>query len=171
MLSALLGLLLSFPAAAQADMLKIGDNFPDWSMIDQSGASVTSVSFTGRRYVLWFYPEAMTPGCTAEGRSFRDTYRQFESAGMAVVGVSFDEPETNGVFASAEGFPFPLLSDSKKELAKRVGAVEEYQDQTRPNRITYVIGEDGRVLKVYADVNPVRHAQRVLLDAGIPVEQ
>lgn len=166
MLSGVMGVLLSFVAVAHATTLNVGDEFPDWSMVDQSGASVTSVSYTGRRYVLWFFPEAMAPAGTAEGRGFRDHYHQFEAAGIAVLGVSFDVPQTNGVFANAEGFPFPLLTDSSRELAVRVGAARS-EAQPRPEQITYLVGEDGRVVKVYDQIQPVRHAQEVLLDAGV----
>lgn len=168
MLLGVLGGLLFCVAAAHGDMLNIGDEFPDWSMVDQNGASVTSVSYTGRRYVMWFCTEAMTPGCTAEGRAFRDLHSQFAAAGITVLAVSFDVPQTNGVFASNEGFPFPVLTDSNRQFSLKVGAVE-LEDQPRPDQVTYIIGEDGRVVKTYSNIQPLRHAQEVLMEAGVAV--
>lgn len=146
-----------------AEMLQIGDEFPDWSLVDHTGADVSSVAYTGRSYVIWFYPAAMAPACTAEGRGFHDNFQQFRDAGIAVLGVSFDPPEINGVFAAAEGFPYPLLSDTERELATRVGAAES-AGASRPQRISYLVGADGRVLKAYGVVHPARHPQEVLLD-------
>jgi peroxiredoxin Q/BCP len=162
MMPGVLGGLLSFLAVAHGQTLDVGDEFPDWSMVDQTGSSVTSVSYTGRRYVLWFCAEAMTPTCTAQGRGFRDHYRQFEAAGITVLAVSFDVPQTNGVFASAEGFPFPLLTDSERGFSLRVGAIES-EDEARPQPLSYLVGEDGRVVKLYTRV----HAQEILLDVGV----
>ena len=168
MLLGVLGGLLFCLTAAHGELLEIGDEFPDWSMVDQNGASVTSVSYTGRRYVIWFCTEAMTPGCTAEGRAFRDLHSQFAAAGIAVLAVSFDVPQTNGVFASNEGFPFPVLTDSNRQFSARVGAVKG-DDQLRPDQITYIVGENGRVVKGYSSVQPLRHAQEVLIEAGVAV--
>ena len=168
MMLGVLGGLLFCLGVAQGELLNIGDEFPSWSMVDQNGASVTSVSYTGRRYVMWFCTEAMTPGCTAEGRAFRDLYHQFETAGITVLAVSFDVPQTNGVFATAEGFPFPVLTDSNRQFSAKVGAVED-DDQPRPDQITYIVGEDGRVVKAYSSVQPLRHAQEILMEAGVGV--
>lgn len=156
-------ILLLSPGAARGELLEIGDEFPDWSLVDHTGANVISVAYTGRSYIIWFYPEAMTPGCTVEGRGFRDNFQQFQDAGVAVLGVSFDPPEVNGVFAAAEGLPYPLLSDTERELATRVGAAGSAAD-SRPQRISYLVGDDGRVIKAYGTVNPTRHPREVLLD-------
>src|SRR5512144_3143533 len=92
-------------------LLKVGDPFSSWSLHDQTGAVVTSASLAGKPYLLWFYPKAQTPGCTAEGRGLRDRFEDFRARGIEVVGVSFDKPADNAAFVAAEGFPFRLLSD------------------------------------------------------------
>jgi peroxiredoxin Q/BCP len=155
LLAVVLGLMLAEKAVADGEILNVGDEFPNWSLIDQTGSSVTSVGFTGR-----------APDCTAEGRGFRDHYRQFEAAGIAVLNVSFDGPQTNGTFAIAEGFPFSLLTDSSREFSFRVGALENTA-QERPMPLTYLVGADGRIVKVYTTIQHVRHAQEVLFDAGV----
>lgn len=159
-------LLVSLVAGANlaaAEMLKAGEAFPTWQMVDQSGATLSSGDLAGKVYLLWFYPRAMTPGCTAEGQGLRDRYGDFQKAGVTVLGVSFDEPSANAAFVKQEGFPFRLLSDRNRELAAAVGAADS-REQPAARRISYLIGKDGRVLKAYPAVSPGTHAQEVLAD-------
>jgi peroxiredoxin Q/BCP len=151
------------PAADPEKLLKPGDPFPAWSLKDQTGATVTSASLAGKPYLLWFYPKAQTPGCTAEGRGIRDRFPEFQAKGVEVVGVSFDKPEANAEFVKAEGFPFRLLSDTEHTLAKKVGAAAS-DSQMVASRISYLVGPDGKVRKVYGAVTPATHAGDVLSD-------
>jgi peroxiredoxin Q/BCP len=151
------------PAAFAADLLKVGDPFPAWSLRDQTGAVVTSQSLAGKPYLLWYYPKAQTPGCTTEGRGLRDRFTDFEKAGIAIVGVSFDEPAANAAFVKAEGFPFRLLSDTDRALASKVGAASS-EAQPVASRISYLVGPDGKIQKVYGEVTPATHAGDVLSD-------
>jgi peroxiredoxin Q/BCP len=153
------------PAADPTKLLQPGDAFPAWSLRDQTGATVTSQSLAGKPYLLWFYPKAQTPGCTAEGRGLRDRFAEFQAKGVAVVGVSFDEPAANAAFVQAEGFPFRLLSDTEHTLAKKVGASTS-DDQLVASRVSYLVGPDGKVQKVYGEVTPATHAGDVLSDLG-----
>jgi peroxiredoxin Q/BCP len=131
--------------AVAAALLTQGGTFPTWSMRDQTGATVTSQDLAGKTYLLWYYPKAGTPGCTAEGIALRETYPQLQAAGVEVLGVSFDEPADNAAFAEAQEFPFRLLSDD--------------------GRISYLVGPDGKILKAYDSVDPKAHAKQVLADA------
>jgi peroxiredoxin Q/BCP len=158
-----LALLLCAAVAYAAEMLKPGDAFPGWSLVDQSGATVTSRDLAGKTYLLWFYPKAMTPGCTAEGKGLRDNFPALHAAGVQILGVSFDEPEQNAAFVREYQFPFRLLSDSDRMLAAAVGAADS-RDQATARRISYLIGPDGKVLHAYDAVNPATHAQQVLAD-------
>jgi peroxiredoxin Q/BCP len=160
---ALTFLCLVYGTPAPAEMLGRGAAFPAWQMQDHEGTLRSSNEFTGRAYLLWFYPKASTPGCTAEGRALRDAYVEIQSTGLAVVGVSFDKPEANAEFASAEGFPFPLLSDTERKLALAVGAAES-AGQWYARRISYLVGADGSVLVAYESVDPASHAAEVLKD-------
>ena len=150
-------------SATAGGMLKAGDAFPAWQLADQTGAMVASTDLAGKTYLLWFYPKAMTPGCTAEGCALRDNFTGFQQAGVEVVGVSFDDPADNAEFIKKHNFPFRLLSDAKKTLAVAVGAADS-PSRLWARRISYLVGPDGRVLKAYADVNPAKHAGEVLTD-------
>jgi len=116
-LFSMLAVLAMGRSAMAAGMLKPGDAFPAWDLVDQTGASVSSKEFAGKTYLLYFYPKAMTSGCTTEGCALRDNYAGFEKAGVLIVGVSFDDPQENAEFAAKYKFPFRLLSDSKRVLA------------------------------------------------------
>jgi thioredoxin-dependent peroxiredoxin len=149
------------PMVTHAALLQAGDTFPTWSLRDQTGATVTSTSLTGTTYLVWFYPKAMTPGCTAEGGGLRDNFDAFKAKGVEVLGVSFDTPAENAAFVAKEKFPFRLLSDTDRALAVAVGAADT-KDQPVARRISYLVGPDGKVKVAYGTVVPQTHAQDVL---------
>jgi len=155
--------LASVGLAAAGDMLKPGDAFPPWQLLDNEGAPIASAQFAGKTYLLWFYPKAMTPGCTKEGCALRDNFAAFGKAGIEILGASFDDPDKNAEFIKKEHFPFRLLSDSKHELAVAVGAADS-PSRLWARRISYLVGPDGKVLKAYSDVDPAKHAAEVLAD-------
>lgn len=159
------GLILVATVARAAEMLKPGDAFPAWNLVDQTGAPVASSDLAGKTYLLWFYPKAMTSGCTAEGKGLRDNFPALQAAGVEIVGVSFDEPKDNAAFVREYQFPFRLLSDSQRTLAATVGAAQS-RDQPVARRISYLIGPDGKVRRAYDAVNPATHAQQVLADVA-----
>lgn len=159
----LIATLLVVRHAAAAAMLTAGDTFPTWSLRDQTGATVSSKDLAGKTYLLWFYPRAMTPGCTAEGNALRDDYPALSQAGIEILGVSFDEPAANAEFVETQGFPFRLLSDDGT-LAVQVGAADS-REQSAARRISYLVGPDGKVVKAYPNVSPAAHAREVLADA------
>lgn len=144
-------------------LLSVGDAFPPWKLTDQSGQEVSSRDLSGRRYLLWFYPRAMTPGCTAEGDGLRDRFSELQKAGIEVLGVSFDQPPDNARFVQQQGFPFRLLSDTDRTLAMAVGAADSPQ-QPMARRISYLVSADGKVLRAYGAVDPASHAAEVLRD-------
>lgn len=149
------------PLLAHAALLEPGAAFPTWSLRDQTGTVVTSQSLAGKSYLLWFYPKAQTPGCTAEGQGLRDNFPAFKEKGVEVLGVSFDDPAANAKFVTAERFPFPLLSDTDRALAVAVGAADT-KDQAVARRISYLVGPDGKVKATYGTVTPATHATDVL---------
>jgi thioredoxin-dependent peroxiredoxin len=158
----MLALLLAPASRTHADaVLKVGDTFPDWTLPDHTGATVSSADLAGKTYLLWFYPKAMTPGCSVEGRGLRDEVDAFRKQGVEILGVSFDDPATNAAFVNAEGFPFRLLSDQSHQFAVRVGAADSTSAPVA-RRISYLVGPDGKVRQVYASVNPTSHAKEVL---------
>lgn len=148
---------------ARSEVLREGMPFPAWQLVDHEGRLVTSRELEGKTYLLWFYPKAMTPGCTKEGCELRDNYAEFEKLGVEVLGVSFDTPEDNARFVKAHRFPFRLLSDRDRTLAVQVGAADSPKAWFA-RRMSYLVGPDGKVLKVYSEVNPSTHARQVLDD-------
>jgi peroxiredoxin Q/BCP len=154
---------LSATIAEAAGLLKVGDPFPAWNLADHTGANVSSRDLIGKKYLLWFYPKAMTPGCTAEGDGLRDKFADLQKAAVEVLGVSFDQPQDNARFVQAQQFPFRLLSDTDRKLATAVGAADSPQ-QPVARRISYLVGPDGKVLRVYGAVTPATHADEVLRD-------
>lgn len=159
--AAALALLLA--GSAEADMLAAGTPMPEFALPDQNGAVVRSADLAGKTYLLWFYPKAMTPGCTTEARGLRDNYAALEAAGVVVLGVSFDDPESNKKFVAAESLPFRLLSDKERTLAVAVGAADSKRAWFA-RRISYLVGPDGKIRKAYDDVDPSTHAAQVLAD-------
>jgi peroxiredoxin Q/BCP len=160
---ALLALLLVAGAAQAQNLLKTGDKFPAWSMIDHTGKAVTSADLAGKTYLLWYYPKAMTSGCTTEGCTLRDNFEAFKDNGIEILGVSFDDPQTNAEFVAKNNFQFRLLSDSDHKLAVAVGAAAD-PGAGWAKRISYLVGPDGAVLRAYGSVKPSEHAGQVLAD-------
>ena len=144
-------------------MLKAGDIAPDFTLPAHDGKSVSLAELRGRKVFLWFYPEADTPGCTAEGCSLRDHQNYFDENNVQVLGVSFDTIEANAAFATRHGFAFPLLSDLKRGVALAYGACSDSKAR-RAERVSFVIDENGRIERVYPQVNPRDHVALVLAD-------
>lgn len=144
-------------------MLKVGDMAPDFVLPAHDGATVSLSDLRGRRVLLWFFPEAGTPGCSLEGRGLRDHREYFDQAGIEVVGISFDSVEDNAAFARAQNFGFRLLSDTVHEVALAYGACEGPRARYA-ERVSFLIGADGRVERVYDRVDPRDHAAKVLAE-------
>jgi len=149
-------------------MLEAGDAAPAFDLRDHDGTSVTSEDLAGTRYVLYFYPEAATRGCTIEARSFRDAWTRFEALDLPVLGVSLDAVEKIAAFRDEEDLPFTLLSDPDGRVAKAFGVYAERQLEGETiaiaERHTFVVGPDGVVERVYTDVSPEDHADEILAD-------
>jgi thioredoxin-dependent peroxiredoxin len=139
-----------------------------FSLSNQEGVTVSDADFAGKKYVMFFYPRAMTPGCTTESCDFRDSYEEFGEAGYQVVGVSPDPPSRNRRFKDKEGLTFDLLSDEDTTLARSLGAWGEkslYGKVTKGLiRSTFVIDEHGQVEKEYRNVKATGHVARVKAD-------
>jgi peroxiredoxin Q/BCP len=159
----LLSLMIAVGTAHAGDVIQPGSRFPTWELTDHTGAKMSSRALAGKTYLLWFYPKAMTPGCTAEGDALRDQFAAFQARGVEILGVSFDTPEDNASFVRQQGFPFRLLSDTDRTLAAAAGAASDPR-QPVARRISYLVGPDGKVVKVYPQVTPGTHAQDVLSD-------
>ena len=139
-----------------------------FSLSNQDGETVTDADYAGRKYVMFFYPRAMTPGCTTESCDFRDNYSAFADAGYDIVGVSPDKPASNLKFKEKEGLNFDLLSDTEHELAESLGAWGEKKNYGKVYkgliRSTFVIDENGEVSDEYRNVRAKGHVDRVKAD-------
>lgn len=142
-----------------------------FTLPDQHGTPVSSDDFPDQHLIVFFYPKAMTPGCTAEACDFRDRYEHLLDAGYAVVGVSPDSPEANAEFAVAENLPFPLLSDTDNLVASRFGAWgtktnygKQYEGLIRS---TFVLGPDGELEHEWRNVKAKGHVDRVARELNI----
>ena len=139
-----------------------------FNLPNQDGDQVSSDVFAGKKYIMFFYPKAMTPGCTTESCDFRDSYSEFADAGYEVVGVSPDPPSRNRKFKEKEGLNFDLLSDENHELAESLGAWGEKTLYGKLSkgliRSTFVIDENGEVEKAYRNVRATDHVARVKQD-------
>jgi peroxiredoxin Q/BCP len=149
-------------------MIPMGQPAPDFEVPDHTGRKVRLSEHRGRRVLLWFYPEADTPGCTKEGCAFRDLKGELAARGVDVFGVSFDAVPKNAAFVEKYGFNFPLLSDTDRAVGKAYGALLE-PDAPRARRVSYLIGADGRVEKTYGfdvKMDAAAHPAEVLKDVG-----
>jgi peroxiredoxin Q/BCP len=164
----LAGVLLR-PRSAQSAMLNVGDQAPNFSTDAIAGDQTIPVHLTdyrGKRVVLYFYPKDNTPGCTREACAFRDGYAKLQNWGITIFGCSIDSADAHRAFAKKYGLPFPLLLDPDKKIAKDYGADNGIPILGLDKRITYVIGEDGRILAVYPQVDPGTHANQIIHDLG-----
>lgn len=141
---------------------------PAFTLPDQDGRPVSLRDFAGRRLIIFFYPAAMTPGCTQEACDFRDSYDELMEAGYEVIGISPDPPDRNLSFREREGLSFPLLSDSQHTVAEEFGVWGTKRNYGREYegliRSTFVIDEDGSLIGEYRNVRARGHVERIKRD-------
>ncbi len=158
-----------FPWLARGEMLKVGDRAPDFAttaIVGDQTVPIKLIDYRGRKVVLYFYPKDNTPGCTKEACAFRDGYAKLQAWGIVLLGCSIDAASSHQAFAKKYSLSFPLLLDPDKKIAKAYGADNGIPILGLNRRITYVIGEDGHILKVYPQVDPSKHATQIIQDLG-----
>jgi peroxiredoxin Q/BCP len=148
-----------------------GDLAPDFTLPDSGGTDVSLSSLRGQQVIIYFYPAAMTPGCTKQACDFRDSRGDLSGAGYAVLGISPDSPAKLAKFVEKEGLTFPLLSDPDRKVLEAYGAYGEKMMYGKKSvgviRSTFVIGADGRVEKAYYGVKATGHVARLRKDLGV----
>lgn len=135
---------LAAAVPAFADGPKVGDTAPDFTAKDQDGKEVKLSDLKGKNVILWFYPKAMTSGCTKEGCLFRDDKPKFDKLDAVILGVSMDQVDAQKKFVEKEKFNFTLLADPEGNIVKAYGV-----PMLKPgicNRSTVVIDKDGKIL-------------------------
>lgn len=149
-------------------MIQTDTKAPGFELPDQHGNRVALSDFAGEWVVLYFYPKAMTPGCTAEACSFQNRYDEFRSRDVAVVGVSTDPVDELMQFVTAEDLEFTLLSDEDGTVASQYGSFGKREHDGKTWEIalrnTFLIGPDGQIKRTYESVSPDEHVQEVLAD-------
>lgn len=151
--------------------LQTGDQAPAFTLPDRSGTPVSLSDYAGRSLILYFYPAAMTPGCTTQAQDFRDTLAKLNEAGYDVVGISPDKPAKLDRFAQAEGLTFPLLSDADRTVLEAYGAYGEKTMYGKKTvgviRSTVVVGPDGRVALAKYNVRAKGHVEGLAKTFGL----
>jgi thioredoxin-dependent peroxiredoxin len=147
-----------------------GDPAPEFTLLDADENEVTLSSFRGQRVIVYFYPAAMTPGCTKEACDFRDSLAELNSAGITVLGISPDKPAKLAKFRDKEGLTFPLLSDPDHAVHEVYGAWGEKKLYGKTTvgviRSTFVVGADGLIEKAQYGVKATGHVARLRAEVG-----
>jgi len=148
-----------------------GDEAPDFSLPDADGKTVPLSALRGQRVIVYFYPAAMTPGCTKEACDFTAALPDLTASGTAVLGISPDSPAKLAKFREKEHLAFPLLSDPDKTVLTAYGAYGEKMNYGKTImgviRSTFVIGADGKIEKALYAVKATGHVDRLRKDLGI----
>ena len=154
-----------------SNRLAEGAAAPDFTLPDSNGNAVSLSDFRGKRVVVYFYPNAGTPGCTKQACDFRDNLAELNDAGFAVVGISPDKPEKLAKFVADEGLTFPLLSDVNREVLTAWGAFGEKQNYGRTVmgviRSTFVVDPDGKIEKAMYNVRATGHVAKLRRDLKV----
>jgi len=146
--------------------ISAGGQAPDFTLSDDEGRMHTLSDYRGKPVVLYFYPKDNTSGCTKEACGFRDDYSAYQDVGVTILGVSPDSSKSHANFRDKYELPFTLLADPDREVIKMYGAWglkklygREYEGVMRT---TFLIGEDGNILKVFEKVKPANHSAEIL---------
>lgn len=139
---------------------------PDFELPDETGVLHKLSDYRGKDVLLYFYPKDGTSGCTTEACNFRDDYSAYEKAGVTILGVSPDSPESHAKFKAEHHLPFNLLADTEHKVCELYGVWGKKQmfgkEYFGVNRTTYLIGKDGMIRKVFENVKPAEHSAEIL---------
>jgi peroxiredoxin Q/BCP len=151
--------------------LSPGDQAPEFTLPDADGKEVSLSDYRGRKVVVYFYPAAMTPGCTTQACDFRDNLSSLSAAGYAVVGISPDPPKKLAQFRERDSVNFPLLSDTSKATLETYGAWGEKKmygkTVTGVLRSTFVVDEDGKIQEAQYNVKATGHVAKLRRELGV----
>lgn len=147
-------------------ILKEGDQAPAFTAATSGGGKISLADFKGQHVILYFYPKDDTPGCTKEACAFRDHFAAFKKKGAVVLGVSTDPVKSHDKFVEKFNLPFTLLADDDKKIVEAYGVWGPKTFMGRKylgtHRVTFLIGADGRIKKIWPKVKPEVHAAEVL---------
>jgi peroxiredoxin Q/BCP len=153
------------------ERLAPGDQAPDFTLPDADGNEVSLASLRGQRVIIYFYPAAMTPGCTKQACDFRDSKSDLSEAGFAVLGISPDSPAKLAKFRDRDGLTFPLLSDPDRKVLQAYGAYGEKTMYGKKSvgviRSTFVVAADGKIEQALYGVKATGHVARLRKELGV----
>jgi len=148
--------------------LKVGDKAPAILAVDQNGKMISLEDYKGSKVILYFYPKDDTPGCTAEACNLRDNYDALLVKGFKILGVSADNAASHQKFAGKYNLPFPLIPDMDKKIINAYGVWGKKKFMGREydgiNRMTFIISEDGNILKIFDKVQTKDHSDQILAE-------
>ncbi|QEH46097.1 thioredoxin-dependent thiol peroxidase [Aggregatibacter actinomycetemcomitans] len=148
------------------ETLKAGENAPHFTLLDQHNQSVSLTQFQGKKVLVYFYPKALTPGCTTQACGLRDSKAELDRLGVVVLGISPDSPKKLAQFAEKKALNFILLSDENYQVAEQFGVWGEKKFMGRTYdgiyRISFLIDEQGKVEQVFDKFKAMDHHQVVL---------
>ncbi len=146
--------------------LKEGDPAPPFTVATNGGGKLSLADFKGQNVILYFYPKDDTPGCTKEACSFRDNFTELKKKSAVILGVSTDSAKSHDKFVEKFKLPFTLLADEDKKIVEAYGVWGEKSFMGRKymgtNRVTFLIGPDGLIKKIWPKVKPEEHVAEVL---------
>jgi len=146
-------------------MIAAGNSFPNFSLPNENGKVRKLSDFAGSWLVVYFYPKDDTPGCTIQAKSFTVSQKDFDAAGIKVIGISADDVASHKSFSNKFGLSVDLLSDTESSLMKALGLGQsEWKGMKFWERTTFVVDPKGVIRKVYEKVNPEGHEQTLLAD-------
>lgn len=147
-------------------VLKIGDFAPKFQCKDQNGNLISLSDFKGKKIVIFFYPKANTPGCTAEACNLSDNYLKFKSLGYEIIGVSADSEKLQKKFSDKFNFPYSLLCDENKEVINAFGVwgLKKFmgKEYMGINRTTFIIDEKGKIINIIEKVKTKDHTNQII---------
>jgi peroxiredoxin Q/BCP len=157
-----LALLLSPVLSAAASIPGTGTTAPGFTLPSQDGTSLSLDQFHGKWVVLYFYPKDMTSGCTLEAHNFERDQQKYLAKNAVILGVSVDSVDSHKKFCTKEGLNFKLLSDADHKVTEQYGSLTNLGVVKFASRHTFLINPEGKIAKVYTDVDPKKHSDEVL---------
>lgn len=150
--------LMSFANSAPS----VGSTAPEFTLSSQEGTPVSLKDYRGKWVVLYFYPKDFTTGCTIEAHNFQRDLAQYQQKNAVILGVSVDSADSHKQFCAKEGLNFKLLADTDDKVSSAYDSLTNYGTAKIAARHTFIINPDGKIVKVYTEVNPNQHSAEVL---------
>jgi peroxiredoxin Q/BCP len=157
--TAALSACLTATALLAGSLPETGQQAPDFNLPSQDGTNHTLKDFKGKYVVLYFYPKDMTSGCTIEAHGFQNDLAKYDAAKAVVLGVSVDSVDSHKQFCAKDSLTFKLLADTEKKTTDAYGSLNE---RGMASRNTFLIGPNGKIVKVWTAVKPQHHSEEVL---------